>query len=133
MPSNLFIHDVSFLWLTLSFLSVFNESNLTPLGMSDYRIPNSSILASDMHETNQPWMARLHNSEGCWVMPRAENSLQVDLGEDQVLVTGVATQGCYNDARRTYGYVLEYKLSFSDDGAEWYFYQEEGHPKVFFD
>lgn len=62
-------------------------------------------------------------------MPRAENFLQVDLGQGMVLVTGVATQGCRNN--RQYGYVLEYQLSFSDDGAEWYYYQEEKHPKVF--
>ena len=113
------------------FLSVFNESILNPLGMSDYSIADRSILASDMYETYGPWMARLDNNEGCWVMPEAENFLQVDLGEGLVLVTGVATQGCYNTEHHLYGYVLEYLLSFSDDGAEWYYYQEQRRPKVF--
>lgn len=99
--------------------------------MSDNSIADSSILASDMYETYGPWMARLDNNEGCWVMPEAENFLQVDLGEGLVLVTGVATQGCYNTEHHLYGYVLEYLLSFSDDGAEWYYYQEQRRPKVF--
>ena len=100
--------------------------------MSDYRIPNNGILASDVYETFGAWMARLDSSEGCWVTPQAESFLQVDLGEGLVLVGGVATQGCYHDtANHQYGYVLEYLLSFSDDGAHWYYYQEERRYKVF--
>ena len=93
--------------------------------MSDHKINDSNILASDMVEENGPWMASLHNTEGCWIFPEAENFLQVDLGESVVLVTGVATQGCNE------GYVLEYQLSFSDDGAEWYYYKDGKKPKVF--
>ena len=110
---------------------MFDESTLTSLGMSDHTIPDNSIIASDVFETNGPWMARLDNTEGCWVFPSAENFLQVDLGNGLVLVTGVATQGCYNTQIREYGYVLEYKLSFSDDGAEWYYYKDGNEPKVF--
>ena len=110
---------------------MFDESTLTSLGMSDHTIPDNSIIASDVFETNGPWMARLDNAEGCWVFPSAENFLQVDLGNGLVLVTGVATQGCYNTQIREYGYVLEYKLSFSDDGAEWYYYKDGNVPKVF--
>lgn len=101
--------------------------------MSDYRIPNNSILASDIYldtEVHGPWMARLHSAAGCWVFPRGENFLLVDLGEGLVSVSGVATQGCNNKVIEKYGHVLEYKLSFSDDGADWYYYREGGGPKV---
>ncbi|KAJ7379101.1 hypothetical protein OS493_018900 [Desmophyllum pertusum] len=116
---------------------VFNELSLTPLGMSDHRIADSDILASDSHEsimhgTHGPWLARLHNGSGCWVFPKAENFLLVDLGEGLTSVGGVATQGCNNQVIVMYGYVLEYLLSFSDDGAGWYYYREGRAPiKVF--
>ena len=104
--------------------------------MSDYRIPDGDILASDsfeseMHGTYGPWLARLHSSIGCWAFPPAETFLLVDLGEGLVSVAGVETQGCNNDEHDLYGYVLEYLLSFSDDGTEWYYYLEERAPKVF--
>ena len=123
--------------LNFSLLSVFDEDSLTPLGMSDHRIADSDILASDsfesdIHGTYGPWLARLNDdSSGCWSFPPAETFLLVDLGEGLVSVAGVATQGCDNDDHDLYGYVLEYLLSFSDDGTEWYYYLEEKAPKVF--
>lgn len=81
-----------------------------------------------MHGTHGPWLARLHNSSGCWVFPKAENFLLVDLGEGLTSVGGVATQGCNNEVIVMYGYVLEYLLSFSDDGAGWYYYREGRAP-----
>ena len=119
-------------WIIFAILD-FDEESLKPLGMSDYRIPNNSILASDIYldtEVHGPWMARLHSTAGCWVFPRGENFLLVDLGEGLVSVSGVATQGCNNKVIEKYGHVLEYKLSFSDDGADWYYYREGGGPKV---
>lgn len=109
---------------------------MTPLGMSDHRIPDGDILASDsfessMHGTYGPWLARLHGSTGCWTFLPAETFLLVDLGAGLVSVGGVATQGCNNKELDLYGYVLEYMLSFSDDGTEWYYYLEERVPKVF--
>jgi len=120
----------------LIFLSVFNEQSLTPLGMSDHRITDSDILASDSFESDMngiygPWLARLHSSTGCWTFLPAETFLLVDLGVGLVSVGGVATQGCNNDEKDLHGYVLEYLLSFSDDGTGWYYYLEEGFPKVF--
>lgn len=119
----------------LIFLSVFNEQSLTPLGMSDHRIADRDILASDsfeseMHETYGPWLARLHSNIGCWTFLPSETFLLVDLGVGLVSVGGVATQGCNNDEKNLYGYVLEYMLSFSDEGTRWYYYLEEGFPKV---
>lgn len=112
------------------FLLVFNEQRLTPLGMSDYGIADSDILASDSFESHGPWLGRLHSSTGCWAFLPAETFLLVDLGVGLVLVGGVATQGCNNDEQDLYGYVLEYLLSFSDDGAGWHYYLEERAPKV---
>lgn len=112
---------------------VFDEHSLNTLGMSDHRIADSDILAGNSYLESQiygPWLARLHSSTGCWVFPRAENFLLVDLGEDLVSVSGVATQGCNNKVIRKYGHVLEYQLSFSDDGANWYYYREGGGAKV---
>lgn len=105
--------------------------------MSDHRIADSDILASDsfesdMYGTYGPWLARLNDdSFGCWSFQPTETFLLVDLGEGLVSVAGVATQGCDNDDHDLYGYVLEYLLSFSDDGTEWYYYLEENAPKVF--
>lgn len=99
--------------------------------MSDKRISDSSILASDSYESHGPWKARLNSNQGCWVFRAALNFLQVDLGERLVLVSGVATQGCFDEVNREYGYVLEYQISFSDDGVEWYYYQEDKKTKVF--
>ena len=104
--------------------------------MSDHRIADSDILASDSfesedHGTYGPWLARLHSSTGCWAFLPAETFLLVDLGVGLVSVGGVATQGCNSDEHDLYGYVLEYLFSFSDDGTEWYYYLEEGIPKVF--
>lgn len=98
--------------------------------MSDYGIADSDILASDSFESHGPWLARLHSSTGCWAFLPAETFLLVDLGVGLVLVGGVATQGCNNDEQDLYGYVLEYLLSFSDDGAGWHYYLEERAPKV---
>ena len=103
--------------------------------MSDHRIADGDILASDsfeseMHGTYGAWLARLHSNSGCWSFPLAEAFLLVDLGEGLVSVAGVATQGCDNEVYVSYGYVLEYLLSFSDDGAEWYYYLEGRAPKV---
>lgn len=127
----LLIYNIDFL-----FLSAFNEQSLTPLGMSDHRIADGDILASDsfeseMHGTYGPWLARLHSSTGCWTFLSTETFLLVDLGVGLVSVGGVATQGCNDDERNLHGYVLEYLLSFSDDGTEWYYYLEERVPKVF--
>ncbi|XP_022785986.1 uncharacterized protein LOC111326285 [Stylophora pistillata] len=112
----------------------FDEQSLKPLGMSDHRIPNISILASDIYldaEMHGPWLARLHSTTGCWVFSKGDNFLQVDLGEGLVSVSGVATQGCNDNVIKKYGHVLEYKLSFSDDGSNWYYYREGGAPKIF--
>lgn len=105
------------------------------MGMADHSIADSDILASDsfdseMHGTYGPWLARLNSYSGCWSFPLAEAFLLVDLGEGLVSVAGVATQGCDNEVYVSYGYVLEYLLSFSDDGTGWYFYLEDRSPKV---
>ena len=63
------------------------------------------------------WSAR-HNNVDQW--------LQIDLGSRYTKITGLATQG-----RNAYTqWVTKYKVQYSDDGANFQYYSEQGVIKV---
>ncbi|XP_068726460.1 uncharacterized protein, partial [Montipora capricornis] len=105
-----------------------------PLGVADRRIPNPLMTASSYHSFYcGPWNARLHQRRvsrlgGSWCA-RTNNQrqwLQIDF-EALASITGVATQGRY-DADQ---WVKSYKITFSKDGSNYYYYKERGVVKLY--
>ncbi|XP_070122918.1 lactadherin isoform X4 [Equus przewalskii] len=104
-----------------------------PLGLEDNSIPDRQITASSTYRTWglnafswYPFYARLDKQGKFNAWTAQSNSasewLQVDLGS-QKQVTGVITQGA-----RDFGhiqYVAAYKVSHSNDGANWTEYRDQ--------
>ena len=87
--------------------------------------------SSSMDEAHAASRGRLHlnatsGKAGAWSAGRNDNSqwLQVDLRNNNVRVTGVATQGRNG---RYAQWVTKYKLQFSDDGVNFQFYKDPGN------
>ena len=98
------------------------------LGMQSNAIPNAHIRASTEWDKNHAAIqGRLHfkaggGKQGAWSARSNDVNqwLQVDLGNKHTEVTGVATQG-----RNAYGqWVTKYKLQYSHDGVNFYYYKD---------
>ena len=100
------------------------------LGMETGAIPDAHVTASSEWDANHAAVqGRLHfkaggGKHGSW-SARSNNVnqwLQVDLGNQLTRVTGIATQG-----RNAYGqWVTKYKLQYSHDGVNFYYYKDHG-------
>ena len=98
--------------------------------MENGAIPDGKISASSewdpKHAAKQ---ARLHfpggpGIAGSWSSRQndANQWLQIDLGIQNAKVTGLATQGRANANQ----WVTKYKLQYSHDGVNFYYYKEQG-------
>ena len=100
------------------------------LGMKTGTIPDAHVRASSEYDGNHAAVqGRLHfkaggGKHGAWSarLNDVNQWLQVDLGNQPTRVTGVATQG-----RNGYPqWVTKYKLQYSLDGVNWYYYKDGG-------
>ena len=87
--------------------------------------------SSSMDEAHAASRGRLHlnataGKAGAWSAGTNDNSqwLQIDLRNNNIRVTGVATQG--RNGRHAQ-WVTKYKLQYSSDGVNFQFYKEPGH------
>lgn len=95
------------------------------LGMESRAISDEQITASlYTNADHAPYRARLHNQEraGAWTTPNGQHWLQVDLRDDSIRITRVATQGRYSYDQ----WVTKYRLQYSDDGLNFRYYKEQG-------
>ena len=97
--------------------------------MENYAISDEHITASSQYSSNHaPRFARLKYEKGTggWRsgVSNANQWLQIDLGQLYTKVTGVATQGRHSAS--WLHRVSKYKLQYSDDGASFQYYREEG-------
>ena len=98
--------------------------------MENFAISDSQISASS--EYNNDYLAsfgRLNfrdNTGWAWsALTNDDNQwLQVDLNSQYVRIVGVATQG--NQPYWDYNYVSSYKLQYSNDENNFYFYRKKG-------
>jgi len=97
--------------------------------MESKSIPNSDITQSTIMQNNPQYsgyQARLQNS-GSWVASSSDPNAWIRFKLPQYYtVSAIATQG-YN------GFVKQYTLSYSDDGANWNDYSVGGIVKVCFE
>ena len=102
------------------------------LGMETGAIPDAHVRASSEWDENHAAVQdRLHfkaggDKPGAWSACSNDVNqwLQVDLGDQNTQVTGVATQG-----RNQYIYgqwVTKYKLQYSHDSVNFYYYKDHG-------
>ena len=99
--------------------------------MESGRISDEQISASSQYDANHAAnQGRLHfqatgKLRGAWSALKndANQWLQVSLGLNSILITGVATQG-----RNGYccQWVTEYNLQYSDDNVNFRYYRESG-------
>ena len=100
------------------------------LGMETRAIADGKISASTQWDSNHAAkQARLHfpgasGIAGSWSSRHndANQWLQIDLGIQNAKVTGLASQG-RADADQ---WVIKYKLQYSHDGVNFYYYREPG-------
>ena len=93
-------------------------------------IPDAHVRASSEFSGNHAAVqGRLHfkavgDKRGAWSAGSSDVNqwLQVELGNRNTQVTGVATQG--RNARGQW--VTKYKLQYSHDGVNWYYYKAGG-------
>lgn len=101
--------------------------------MESGAILDTQITASSVHDDRYAASyGRLHfqhhnNEMGAWAADRNDNQqwLQIDLGSEYFSVTRVATQG-RNSNPGVQQWVTKYKLQYSDDGAIFQYYREQG-------
>lgn len=88
-------------------------------------IPDQNIIASSHDNSYEPWKARFQNDG--WMAPQLPNQfLQIDLGITGAEILAIGARHSYNKHHR----VLEFFLSFSDEGSFWYQCMEYSKPKV---
>ena len=87
--------------------------------------------SSSMDEAHAASRGRLHlnataGKAGAWSAGTNDNSqwLQIDLRNNNIRVTGVATQGRNGQHAQ---WVTKYKLQSSDDGVNFQFYKDPGN------
>ena len=102
------------------------------LGMESGKISDASITASSIYSTSwRPQYGRLRKKLGgcAWLAKSGSDPkkswLQVDFGK-KTIVTGVATQGACTENQ----WVKSYVIWYSDDAANWKYYNEGGAKKV---
>ncbi|XP_078357295.1 uncharacterized protein LOC144642185 [Oculina patagonica] len=100
------------------------------LGMESHAITDVQISASSKRSRRfAGFLGRLRSryQGGCWSARTSDATqwLQVDLGNAHTRVTAVATQG--KNAHKEW--VRKYKLQYSNDGKEFYYYRERGRAK----
>ena len=96
-----------------------------PLGMENGEIADGQISASsELNDRHAAFQGRLNAAS--WTAQGSDLNIwiEVDLGNKDTIVTGVATQGNNNHAQ----WVTKYKLQYS--GIRGYFesYKEQGEP-----
>ena len=101
-------------------------------------IPDAHITASSRWSINHAAIqGRLHFKEGegkhgSWSAESNDENqwLQVDLGNQHTQVTRIATQG--RNSNKSKQWVTKYKLQYSDDGVDFYYYKdpEQSETKV---
>ena len=104
--------------------------------MQNYAIPDGKISASTQWDPNHAArQARLnfpggHGKAGSWSSRYNDGNqwLQIDLGIQDIKVTGLASQGRADLDQ----WVTKYKLQYSYDCVNFYYYKEPGQgvPKV---
>ena len=107
---------------------VYQLDCLGALGLENGAIPDGQLSAST------EWDANLNVPKGRLRSPRswsarvndANQWYQVDLGSEHTRVTGTATQGRGDHPQ----WVTKYKLQYSNDGANFNYYREQGSVKV---
>ncbi|XP_028582431.2 coagulation factor V [Podarcis muralis] len=106
-----------------------------PMGLASGIIKDSQISASNYIGYWEPKLARLNNDGkyNAWSAGKNESELpwiQVDL-ENQVLITGIQTQGAKQLMRSLY--TMEYVIAYSKDGRKWVAFKGNhlGAQKVF--
>ncbi|XP_031548818.1 uncharacterized protein LOC116286409 [Actinia tenebrosa] len=105
---------------------VSRNDYIVPLGMTSMEIPDQNIIASSYNTSFEPWKARFQ-MDG-WMAPQMPNQfLQIDLGMIDAEILAIGTRHPFQKDRR----VLEFFLSFSDEGLFWYQYMEYSKPKRF--
>ena len=111
------------------FIQHLAECN-SALGMENGAITDKQISASSHWDANHAAkQGRLHfqavpSKAGSWSAKANDLNqwLQIDLGNQQTKITGVATQG-RNDYSQ---WVTKYKLQYSDNGGDLQYYIEQG-------
>ena len=99
-----------------------------PFGMENGAISDGQISASSEWNaiTHSANFGRLHCKlgSGAWVVLTNDVSqwIQIALGEQQMRVTRVATQGRYKFSQ----WVSKYSLQYSNDGVNFQYYKEQG-------
>ena len=100
-------------------------------GITDQQISASS----QFDAIHSPSQGRLHfkktdTKSGGWssLTSDANQWFQIDLGNHQTRVTGVATQGRNSNLYNQW--VTKHKLQYSDDGNTFRYYSEQRIPKV---
>ncbi|XP_078384110.1 uncharacterized protein LOC144666576 [Oculina patagonica] len=75
-----------------------------------------------------PFRARLYNQEsaGAWTTGAGQHWLQIDLRNDSIRITRVATQGRYSYDQ----WVTRYQLQYGHDGANFQYYREQGQTAI---
>lgn len=111
------------------------------LGMENGGVLDEQITASsELTDNSAAYQGRLNAYEsvqgstvksGAWVAGTSDQSqwLQVDLFDDESLISRVATQGKNQDVSRDIAnsqWVERYKLQYSNDGRDFEYYQEQG-------
>lgn len=98
------------------------------MGMKNGVIADRQVTASSQYDSNHaPFQGRLDFTKrkaGSWSAGRRDlhQWLQVDLRTENIKVARVATQG-----RKDYDqWVTKYKLQYSNDGANFRYYREQG-------
>nr|XP_034971451.1 coagulation factor V [Zootoca vivipara] len=106
-----------------------------PMGLASGIIKDSQISASNYIGYWEPKLARLNNDGkyNAWSVGKNESEhpwIQVDL-ENQVLITGIQTQGAKRLMRSLY--TMEYVIAYSKDGRKWVAFKGNhlGAQKVF--
>ena len=88
--------------------------------------PRHSVEHGRLHFQETPYQA------GSWVAKETNKDqwFQVDLGNQETYITGVATQGRNYNMYWPYGphsqWVTKYKVDYSNDGKHFQYYREQG-------
>ena len=102
--------------------------------MESSAISDGQITASTVRDVNHAsFQGRLHylaipGKAGSWSAKfnNLDQWLQIDLGNQLIKITGLATQG-----RNNFGqWVTKYKVQYSDDGANFRYYSDQCEIKV---